>query len=345
MTAPLLEVTDLVKTYNVGGQRLHAVDGVSLTVGPAETVGLVGESGSGKSTFGRNVVRLETPDSGRVVFDGVDMTALRGRELRRMQRGLQMVFQNPATSLNPLRTIEQTLIEPLDIHKTGDKPSRRARVAEVLERVGLGLHLSTRHPHELSGGQRQRVGIARALMLDPKVIVADEPTSALDLSVQAQIVNLLLELQERDGLSFLFITHDLSVVRHLSHRIVVLYLGRVVEAGPTEEVMTRVLHPYTAALVSGTGHDGRHGRIRLTGEIPSPIDRPTGCAFRTRCPAARAQCAVDDPPLVDVGGGHQVACIEPGVVELGGAIGRRSLGARSVATASVAAPSTAEVTQ
>jgi oligopeptide/dipeptide ABC transporter ATP-binding protein len=312
-------VSGLVKDFRVpGGRTLRAVDGVSLDIGRGETLGLVGESGSGKSTLARMLIRLERPTSGGIEFEGADITALRGAELRRtVRRRMAMVFQSSSTSLNPYQRIGDVLAEPLRTHKVGDAASRREAVLAMMERVGLDPSFTGRYPHELSGGQRQRVGIARALMLDPSLIVADEPTASLDVSVQAQVVNLLQDLQRDLGLSYLFITHDLGLVRHLAHRVAVMYLGRVVEVGETARVFAEPAHPYAATLVS-MRRDAEH-RVIPSGDIPSPVDRPSGCVFRTRCPIARDRCATDVPPLTEIAPRRSAACHFPGELRPGGA--------------------------
>ena len=298
------------------GGQVHAVDSVSVTVAPRETLGLVGESGSGKTTLGWTVARLHEPTAGRIEFEGRDISHLGRSALKAVHRRLQMIFQSPWTSLDPQFSIGNTLAEPLEIHGVGTRRTREERVEELLGMVGLRPADRYRYPHELSGGQRQRVGIARAIALEPSFVVADEPTSSLDVSVQAQIVNLLQDLQERLGLSFLFITHNLHLVRRISHRIAVMYLGRVVESGPAEELFRRPLHPYTTALVASksAGFSGR--RVVLQGEIPSPLNPPSGCYFRTRCPIAKERCALEYPPLAEVESGRAVACFYPGEAAL-----------------------------
>jgi oligopeptide/dipeptide ABC transporter ATP-binding protein len=292
--------------------EVRAVDSVTIAVGARETLGLVGESGSGKTTLGWTVARLHQPTAGRIEFEGSDITGAGRAALKRVHRHLQVVFQNPWTSLDPQMSIGDTLAEPLEIHAVGTAATRAARVAELLEVVDLRAADRHRYPHELSGGQRQRVGIARAIALEPTFLVADEPTSSLDVSVQAQIVNLLQDLQERLGLSLLFITHNLHLVHRISHRIAVMYLGRVVESGPAAELFQRPLHPYTAALMGARAAGFGNRRLTLRGEVPSPLNPPSGCHFRTRCPIARPHCAEGYPPLAEVAPGRQVACFHPG---------------------------------
>ncbi|QCX28004.1 ABC transporter ATP-binding protein [Nocardioides jishulii] len=319
----VLELTDVVQTFAAKGTRIHAVNGVSLKIARGETVGLVGESGSGKTTVGRTALRLYTPTSGSIVFEGDDVSRARGGRLRRLlRRRSAMVFQNPSTSLNGYMRLGEILREPLDIHQVGTPADRRKAVDEILDRIGLGAAYAQRYPHELSGGQRQRVGIARALMLDPSLIVADEPTASLDVSVQAQIVNLLEDIQAERGLAYLFITHDLALVRRISHRIAVMYLGRIVELGTSEDLFTRPQHPYTASLAS-MELEPEH-RIVPEGELPSPANPPTGCAFHQRCPIARPQCATDRPELKETtnpvsGQPHAFACHFPGELTIAAA--------------------------
>jgi oligopeptide/dipeptide ABC transporter ATP-binding protein len=319
MSAPLLSVETLEKWFPVRGAglfarqaRLRALDGVSLTVGRGEVVGVVGESGSGKTTLGRAVLRLLAPDGGRILFDGVDITTLSRRALRPIRPRMQLVFQDPFASLNPRMTVRSIVGAPLTVHRRGTGAEREAAIAEALELVGLPRGAAERYPHEFSGGQRQRIGIARALILRPDFLVADEPVSALDVSIQAQVVNLLLELQARLGLAILFIAHDLAVVGHISDRIAVMYLGRIVELGPTRALLARPLHPYTQALFAAAPvpDPRRRGqRALLTGDIPSPIDPPSGCAFRTRCRYALPACAGARPAFREVLPGHFTACI------------------------------------
>ena len=316
---PLLEVRDLRVHFPVQHglfsrvkSFVKAVDGVSFQLRAGETLGLVGESGCGKTTLGRAVVRLIEPTSGTIAFDATDVTKLRGSELRQKRRGFQMIFQDPYGSLNPRMTVEEIVGEALDIHGLFSEPdSRRGRVTELLEAVGLSAGHAQRYPHEFSGGQRQRIGIARALAVEPRWIVCDEPVSALDVSVQAQIVNLLQDLQRERGLSYLFVAHDLAVVEHISHRVMVMYLGRVVETAEAKVVVEAPLHPYTQALVSAVpvvDPESKRQRIMLPGDVPSPIDPPSGCPFHPRCPVAEARCQEQVPPLREIKPGHWVAC-------------------------------------
>ncbi|MFC8146396.1 ABC transporter ATP-binding protein [Streptomyces paradoxus] len=318
----LLEATGLAKSFAVrrtlrGGKRLRALDGVDLTLARGETLGLVGESGCGKSTLARVLLRLERPDAGGVRYGGADPFALSGAELLAWRRKVQMVFQDPFGSLNPRLTAAELIGEPWLTHRSlVPAPRRAARVAGLLEMVGLRASDARRLPHEFSGGQRQRIGIARALALEPEVIVCDEPVSALDLSVQAQVLNLLCDLRDELGLSYVFISHDLSVVRHLADRVAVMYLGKIVESGPTEEVYERPRHPYTEALLSAApspaaGGGRRRQRILLTGELPSPADPPSGCRFRTRCPRVRDLCAETVPTPPPGAPLHGAACHFP----------------------------------
>jgi peptide/nickel transport system ATP-binding protein len=318
---PLLSVRGLVKRYRLrsglagGGDTFAAVDGVSFDVGSGETLGLVGESGSGKSTTGRLVVRLEEPSEGSIVFEDVDWLALGGAELRRRRRDLQVVFQDPNTSLNPRMRCGAQIAEPLRVQKLASGRALRDRVALLLEEVGLSAETAGRFPSELSGGQRQRVAIARALATRPRFVVCDEPISSLDVSIAAQVLNLLADLRERNGLSYLFISHDLAVVARVSDRIAVMYFGRIVEEGRAADVVSRPLHPYTAALLSAAPDldpSVHRVRIALSGEPPSPASPPTGCSFHPRCPIARPRCRDESPPLASVADGRLAACFFPG---------------------------------
>jgi oligopeptide transport system ATP-binding protein len=319
--APLLDVQNLVMhfplTQGIIFQRkvgaVQAVDGVSFSVKKGETLGLVGESGCGKSTTGRAILQLYKPTGGNVVFDGQDLTKLDSTHMRKMRRHLQMIFQDPYASLNPRMTVGNIVSEPMQIHKLVAKSERTQRVQELLQTVGLNPYFANRYPHEFSGGQRQRIGIARALAANPDFIVCDEPVSALDVSIQAQIVNLLEDLQEKFGLTYLFIAHDLSVVRHISDRVAVMYLGKLVEIADRNELYDNPLHPYTKALLSAVPIpdpviEKKRERIILTGDVPSPINPPSGCHFHTRCPYVMDVCKRIDPIFADQGGGHHVAC-------------------------------------
>jgi oligopeptide transport system ATP-binding protein len=317
---PLLEVRDLVKhfggTKGRDGRRVgavQAVDGISFDIAQGETLGMVGESGCGKSTAGRTILQLHKPTSGSVRFDGTELTELGDGPMRRLRRHLQMVFQDPYASLNPKMTVGQTLAEPLHIHRLMPGRQRRERVHELLELVGLNPSFVSRYPQEFSGGQRQRIGIARALAAEPRLIICDEPVSALDVSVQAQIVNLLEDLQDRLGLTYLFIAHDLSVVRHISDRVAVMYLGKIVEIADRNSLYDDPKHPYTKALLSAVpipnpAIEKTRERMILSGDVPSPVNPPSGCHFRTRCPFAMEVCAQVDPPMTRVGPAQQVAC-------------------------------------
>lgn len=314
VTETLVKVTDLVKHFPVEGTDdvVRAVDGVSFEIFAGETLGLVGESGCGKSTVGKCLLRLIEPTSGKVIFEGRDVLELDKRALREMRREMQIIFQDPYASLNPRMKIGDIVAEPLVIHKQGNKTERRDRVAGLLRRVGLDPDYMDRYAHEFSGGQRQRIGVARTLALNPKLIVADEPVSALDVSVQAQVVNLLQELQEEFNLTYLFISHGLAVVEHISTRVAVMYLGRIVEIADAAELYAQPLHPYTQALLSAIpipDPKQKRQRIILEGDVPTPINPPSGCRFRTRCPIAIEECAHIDPNLREITPGHQVACI------------------------------------
>ncbi len=320
MTESLLRVKDLVKQFPVKGgllgrevERVHAVDGVSLELAPGETLGLVGESGCGKSTTGRCILRLIEPTSGEIWFEGRNVTALEGDARRRLSRDMQIIFQDPYASLNPRMTVGAIIGEALIIHSLAKPgPQFDARVVELLETVGLHPDHRRRYPHEFSGGQRQRIGIARALAVSPKLIICDEPVSALDVSIQAQVINLLADLRERLNLTMLFISHDLDVVEYLCDRVVVLYLGRVMEVAPTAELFERPLHPYTQALLAASPKPDpliESVAVPLKGDIPSPMAPPSGCVFRTRCPHAIDACARTLPPLDEISPGRFSACI------------------------------------
>jgi peptide/nickel transport system ATP-binding protein/oligopeptide transport system ATP-binding protein len=308
---PVIEVENVARYYGSPRQPIRAVDGVSLTIRPGETLALVGESGCGKSTLSRVILRLEPPTRGRVRLDGEDITELTGAALRSRRRLAQMVFQDPYASLDPRMTIEAIVREPLDNYRVGSPAERRSRVLSLLRRVGLRADHAARFPHELSGGQRQRIGIARALALQPKIIVADEPVSALDVSVRAQVINLLTDIQKEFGLAMLFVSHDIGVVAHLSHRTCVMYLGQVVETGPTGRVVGAPQHPYSRALLDAipVPHPGmRRPRSLLEGSPPSPSNPPTGCRFHPRCPFAQAQCRTEAPALRPLDADRSVAC-------------------------------------
>ena len=319
---PLVEVDHLSIRFPVGRagfwgrtvRHVHAVDDVSFGIQPGETLGLVGESGSGKTTIGRAILRRIAPAEGTIRFRGADITHTKGEELRQLRRHMQLVFQDPYASLNPRMTVLELVAEPLVVHGLAkDAAAARPQVAELLQKCGLPIDTADRLPHAFSGGQRQRIGIARALALRPDFIVADEPVSALDVSVRAQVVNLLQDLQQELGLTYLFIAHDLSVVRHISQRIAILYAGKLVEIAPAEEVCDRPRHPYTEALLSSVpipdpSIQRNRRRLVLNGEIPNPIDPPPGCRFASRCPLVQDRCRVESPPLEEKAPGHFAAC-------------------------------------
>ncbi|MFE6508467.1 ABC transporter ATP-binding protein [Nocardioides sp. NPDC057767] len=327
-TQTVLSVENLKMHFPVKGSgvirrtvgHVKAVDGVSFEVAKGTALGLVGESGCGKSTTGRMVTRLYKPTEGKIDFEGTDIANYTGRQLHPMRREIQMIFQDPSTSLNPRHTVGSIIGAPLRIHKMVPKDKVLSRVQELLEIVGLNPEHYNRYPHEFSGGQRQRIGIARALTLQPKLLVADEPVSALDVSIQAQVINLLQDLQKEFDISFLFIAHDLAIVRHFCPEVAVMYLGKIVEIGDRESIYERAHHPYTQALLSAVPDvkqaaiGGRRERIRLEGDVPSPINPPSGCHFRTRCAIAKDICAVVEPPLLQIGKKHKVACHFPGEI-------------------------------
>jgi len=321
--APLIEVKHVKKYFPIRKgllqrevARVHAVDDVSFAVREGETLGLVGESGCGKSTLGRTIVRLLEPTDGQILFEGQPIEKLGARRLRPLRRQMQMVFQDPYASLNPRKRVGQIIGDPLKIHGLGDKRERKAQVEALLETVGLSPEHYNRFPHEFSGGQRQRIGIARALALRPKLVVADEPVSALDVSIQSQMLNLLEDLQNEFKLTYIFIAHDLGVVRHVSDRIAVMYLGKLVELSPAEELYQRPIMPYTEALLSAVPVPdpdlaAKRERIVLEGDVPSPINPPSGCRFHPRCRYATQVCSEVEPPLADYGNGHLAACHHP----------------------------------
>ncbi|NML84636.1 oligopeptide/dipeptide ABC transporter ATP-binding protein [Polaromonas sp.] len=313
MTAPLIEVRNLRRYFGAPAKPVRAVDDVSFFIMPGETLGLVGESGSGKSTIGRTLLRLIESSSGQVLYRGEDLGAASGSRMRALRSKLQMIFQDPYASLNPKMRVKDILGEALQVHGLAEgKAARDARIAELLELVGLRAEHATRYPHEFSGGQRQRIGVARALAVEPEFIVADEPLSALDVSIQAQVVNLLCDLRDRLSLTMLFISHDLDVVQYLCDRVVVLYLGRVMEVAPTAELYAWPSHPYTQALLAASPKpdpEQKREYVALKGDLPSPVNPPSGCVFRTRCPHAIEACASARPELRDMGQGRFKACI------------------------------------
>jgi oligopeptide transport system ATP-binding protein len=316
--APLVEVRDLYKYFPIHAglfsrhvADVHAVDGVSFEIAQGETLGLVGESGSGKTTLGRVILNLLRPTRGAVYYKGRKITGLPRNEVRALRREMQIIFQDPYASLNPRMTVGDIVGEPLKVHGLASGSAAADRVKELHHLVGLRAYHVNRYPHEFSGGQRQRIGIARALAVNPTFIVLDEPVSALDVSIQAQVINLLEDLQQQLGLTYLFIAHDLSVIRHISTRVAVMYLGKVVEVASRDDLYENPLHPYTQALLSAIPipePQARRERIVLTGDVPSPVHPPSGCRFHTRCPVAYERCVVEEPPLVDYGNGHIAAC-------------------------------------
>lgn len=325
-STPLMEIENLKVHFPIRGGvflkqvgNVFAVDGVNLTINQGETVGLVGESGCGKSTFGKAILKLIKSTDGNIFFEGSDLSHISHSQMREYRKDLQIIFQDPSESLNSRHTIEKILREPLEIHKIGTPQSRKEKILELLERVGLPADSLTKYPHEFSGGQKQRIGIARAISLNPKLIVCDEAVSALDVSVQSQIMNLLLELQEELKLSYLFIAHDLAVVRHISDKVAVMYLGKIVEYTDADSIYANPMHPYTKALISAIPEPDptkKKERIILQGDVPSPIDPPSGCSFHTRCPFATDKCKEETPELINHGDGkeHQVACHYAGEV-------------------------------
>ena len=319
--APLLEVKDLKKwfpssksPFSGKKQYVKAVDGVSFTLHYGETLGIVGESGCGKSTMGRSVLRLLEPTSGQIFFEGKNFTALNKKELRKSRSELQIIFQDPYASLDPRMTIGDIIAEPLDIQLKLSEKERMERVLKMMERVGLNTRYVNRYPHEFSGGQRQRIGIARAMILNPKVVVCDEPVSALDVSIQAQVINLLKDMQKEMGMAYIFISHDFSVIKHISDRVAVMYLGRVMEIADKNDLYKHPMHPYTVALLSAIPvPDRKHKKEKfvLEGDLPSPVNPPSGCVFHTRCPRAQEICKTQVPQQKDYGNGHCCACHFP----------------------------------
>ncbi len=316
----LITVNNLVKYFKVSGGTLHAVDGVSFSIREGKTLGVVGESGCGKSTLGRVILHLNEPTSGEIVFDGEDISVVDHARLKQLCMKMQIIFQDPFSSLNPKMAVEDIIAEPLEIFNVVPKDERRKEVAALMDTVGLSKRLARSFPHELDGGRRQRIGIARALALKPKFIVCDEPVSALDVSIQAQILNLMQDLQQETGLTYLFITHNMSVVKHISNDIAVMYLGKIVEMCPSEELFKNPVHPYTKALLSAIPvpiPGARKNRMILKGEIVSPINPKPGCRFAPRCPDARPECFNTDPSPVEISPGHTVSCILAGVSDMG----------------------------
>lgn len=314
MGKPLVELENLTKYFDVGkNAKLHAVDGVTLKINQGETLGVVGESGCGKSTLGRTVLKLHEPTSGRIIFDGQDITGFKSGKIHKIRQDMQMIFQDPYSSLNPRMTVQELIAEPMIINKVcKNKNEVFDKVSELMETVGLAQRLSTAYPHELDGGRRQRIGVARALALNPKFIVCDEPVSALDVSIQAQILNLLMDLQEERGLTYMFITHDLSVVKHISNQIAVMYLGKCVELCSSDELFKNPLHPYTKALLSAIpipSIEMKGKKIEvIKGEVTNPINPKPGCRFANRCPLASDECRAADIPFEEVSEGHFAAC-------------------------------------
>jgi oligopeptide/dipeptide ABC transporter ATP-binding protein len=320
---PLLDVRNIKKYYplkrsffNRSSGWVKAVDDISFSVNEGETLGIVGESGCGKSTLGRNILRLQKPTSGKIIYGNKDITHYRESQLRQIRREMQIIFQDPYASLNPKHKVSEIVGEPLRVHREGTSGERRDRVQWLLEKVGLEKSHISRYPHEFSGGQRQRIGIARALALNPRLIVCDEPVSALDVSVQSQVINLLQDLQEELGLTYLFISHDLSVIRHICNRVAVMYLGKMVELGKTEEIYRAPAHPYTQALLSAIPlpnplQQRKRARIILQGDVPNPINPPSGCRFHTRCPLATELCKREEPQFEEMKPGRWIACHYP----------------------------------
>ncbi|MGN0658273.1 MAG: ABC transporter ATP-binding protein [Emergencia sp.] len=320
MAKPLIELVDLKKYFDVSKTaKLHAVDGVSLTINEGETLGVVGESGCGKSTLGRTVLKLHEPTSGRIIFDGEDITDYKSKQIKKIRQDMQMIFQDPYSSLNPRMSVQELIAEPLLINKVcANKNEVFRRVGELMETVGLAERLSAAYPHELDGGRRQRIGVARALALNPRFIVCDEPVSALDVSIQAQILNLLMDLQKEMNLTYMFITHDLSVVRHISNQIAVMYLGQCVELCGSRELFRNPLHPYTRALLSAIpvpdiSMRGKKIQV-IKGEVTNPINPKPGCRFAARCPYASDECRAQDIPFREISEGHFVACPKAGTL-------------------------------